>query len=113
MLQDGSLLNQEVDDPYSSLLSIGVSDNFKWNILDVFYYYDVCNSNSEGDFEYLYESFVLVWSNIWFHYEWHHNLFCFIWLEWWIYLWNIIVCLICKFSKSCNLSFGEQIIFPT
>ena len=37
MLQDGSLLNQEVDDPYSSLLSIGVSDNFKWNILDVFY----------------------------------------------------------------------------
>ena len=26
MLQDGSLLNQDVDDPYSSLLSIGAYD---------------------------------------------------------------------------------------
>ena len=72
---------------------------------------DICNWNSEGDFEYLYESFVLEWSSICFHYESHHNFFDFIWLEWWNYLWNIFVRLICKFQKSCNLSFGEIFFF--
>ena len=87
------------------------SKNFTWNILDTLYYYDVCNWNSKGVFEYLCDSFVLVWSNIWFHSELHHNFFDFIWLEWWNYWWNICFCLICKFKKTCNLSLDGKKYF--
>ena len=62
-------------------------------------------------FDYLYESFVVVWSNIWFHYEWQHNLFDFKWLDWWNFLWNIYFCLICKFQKNCNVSLEEFFFF--
>ena len=35
------------------------------------------------------------------------SFFYFVRLKWWNYLWNIFVCLICKFQKSCNLSLEE------